>query len=116
MKKLMISTIIILPLLLLAILLVSGAIMSLITHIYVEAVEFSANDTIVLVMNDEQNPPTYNLGEQITILPLKATNRGLEYTNYDENLLQVSEDGILTPIFYGETYELIVLSNKTHKK
>ncbi len=114
MKKLMISTIIILPLLLLAILLVSGAIMSLITHIYVEAVEFSANDTIVLVMNDEQNPPTYNLGEQITILPLKATNRGLEYTNYDENLLQVSEDGILTPIFYGETYVTVrSTENKT---
>ena len=68
MKKLISSTIIILPLLLLAILLVSGAVMSLLTHIYVEKVEFSDNQAIVLVMDDVEHPPTHNLGEDITII------------------------------------------------
>ena len=56
MKKLMTSTIILLPLLLLAIMLVSGAIMSLVTHIYVEQVEFVGNGTLVLVMENEEDP------------------------------------------------------------
>lgn len=104
MKKLISSIIIIMPLLLLAILLVSGAIVSLLTHIYVEKIEFSNNETLYLVMDDEQNPPTYNLGDEVTVLPLKATNRDLVYTNYDESLLQISDDGVVTALFYGETY------------
>ena len=103
MKKLISSTIIILPLLLLAILLVSGAVMGLLTHIYVEKVEFSNNEAIVLVMNDEKNPPKYNLKESVNIFPLEAKNRNLIFTNYNEDLLQISEDGIVTPKFYGET-------------
>ena len=104
MKKLISSIIIILPLLLLVILLVSGAIVSLLTHIYVEKIEFSNNEAIVLVMDDELAPPTHNLKDDITILPLKATNRDLVYTNYDSSLLQISDDGVITPLFYGETY------------
>ncbi len=103
MKKLMTSTIIILPLIILAIMLVSGAIMSLVTHIYVERVEFSNNEAIVLVMNDEQNPPTHNLKADINVFPLEAPNRDIVYTDYDENLLQISDDGVITPLFYGET-------------
>lgn len=104
MKKIISSIIIIMPLLLLAILLVSGAIVSLLTHIYVEKIEFSNNETLYLVMDDEQNPPTYNLGDEVTVLPLKATNRDLVYTNYDQSLLQISDDGVVTALFYGETY------------
>ncbi len=113
MKKLISSTIIILPLLLLAILLVSGAVMSLLTHIYVEKVEFSDNQAIVLVMDDVEHPPTHNLGEDITILPLEASNRDLVYTDYDEKLVEVSEKGIITPKFYGETY--ITVESKENK-
>lgn len=113
MKKLMTSTIIILPLIILAIMLVSGAIMSLVTHIYVERVEFSNNEAIVLVMNDEQNPPTHNLKADINVFPLEAPNRDIVYTDYDANLLQISDDGIITPLFYGETS--ITVQSKENK-
>ena len=103
MKKLMTATIIILPILLLAILLVSGAIMSMVTHIYVDALEFVKDDAIVLVMKDEKNPPTYDLGKEVTVLPIKASNQNLDFTVEDESLLKV-ENGILIPKFYGETF------------
>ncbi len=103
MRKLIISTIIILPIILLAILLVSGAILSLVTHIYVEALEFSNNKAIVLVMDDEEHPPVYNLADDITILPVKASDRRLTYTADKEGLLDISSDGILTARFFGQT-------------
>ena len=103
MRKLIISTIIILPIILLAILLVSGAILSLVTHIYVEALEFSNNKAIVLVMEDEEHPPVYNLADDITILPVKASDRRLTYTADKEGLLDISSDGILTARFFGQT-------------
>lgn len=104
MKKLISSIIIIMPLLLLAILLVSGAIVSLLTHIYVEKIEFSNNETLYLVMDDEQNPPTYNLGDEVTVLPLKATERGLIFNSGDESVATVTPDGEISASFYGETY------------
>ena len=113
MKKLISSAIIILPLLLLAILLVSGAIMGLLTHIYVEKVEFADNEAIIIVMEDEKEPPKYNLSEEINIFPLEATNRNLVYTGYDENVVEVNEEGIVTPVFYGETY--ITVQSKENK-
>lgn len=100
----MTSTIIILPLIILAIMLVSGAIISLVTHIYVEKVEFSNSEAIVLVMDDETNPPTHDLKAEITVFPLEAPNRDIVYTDYDKSLLKISDDGIVTPLFYGETY------------
>ena len=109
MKKLMVSTIIILPLLLLAILLVSGAILSLTTHIYVEGLEFPSDEAIWLTMDDMSNPPTYDLGAEVTILPLKATNRELQYKSKDENIVNVDQNGTIKAVFYGET-EIIVNS------
>ena len=103
MKKLMTSTIIILPLLLLAILLVSGAILSLVTHIYVESVEFSKKDAIVLVM-DEDHRQTYNCMDEINVFPINAKNQDLTFTSSNEEVAQVSPQGIVTPVFYGETY------------
>lgn len=102
MKKLMVSTIIILPLLILAIMLVSGAIMSFVTHIYVESVEFVENETLVLVMNDEQTPPSQKL--EVNVLPWKAKNRELIYTAADENIAAVDQAGVVTAKYYGETY------------
>lgn len=104
MKKLMISTIIVLPLLLLAILLISGAIMSMLTHIYVDSIEFTSNEAIILVMDNEKNPPKYNLSEDITILPLKASDRNLIYSSNDNALIEISGDGVITAKGYGETY------------
>ncbi len=102
MKKLMTSVIILLPLLILAILLVSGAILSLVTHIYVESVEFVGNGALVLRMEDEAAPPTKQL--EVNVLPLKAENRGLVYTVENENIATVDANGVVTAKFYGETY------------
>ncbi len=113
MKKLISAAIVILPLLLLAILLVSGAVMGFFTHIYVENLEFSDSEAIVLVMDDMSNPPRHDLEKDITIFPLEATNRKLVYTDYDEDLIEISADGVITPIFYGETY--ITVQSKENK-
>ncbi len=102
MKKLMTSTIILLPLILLAILLVSGAIKALTTHIYVDRVEFVDDDTLVLVMDDEENPPDELL--EVNVLPLKAENRGLIFTIDDESIATVDESGNVVAKYYGETY------------
>ncbi len=104
MKKLMTSTIIILPLILLAIMLVSGAVLPLITHIYVDNVEFTAKDALVLVMKDESDPPTYDLGAEVNVLPIQAPNRGVEFESADESVVRVSADGVVTAAYYGETY------------
>ena len=106
MKKLMTSTIILLPLLILAIMLVSGAIMSLVTHIYVESVEFVQNETLVLVMSDEEMPPEKQL--EVNILPLKAENRGVRYSIEDESIASVDENGVITANYFGETYVTVV--------
>ncbi len=113
MKKLITSTIIVLPLIILAILLVSGAIMSLTTHIYVEAIDLTKEDAIRLRMEDETNPPTYNLANDITVLPLKATNRALVYKSEDENIVSISANGVITAKFYGETY--VSVTSKENK-
>ena len=104
MKKLMASAIIILPLLLLAILLVSGAILSLVTHIYVEDVEFAKKDAIVLLMDNEENPQTRNIMDEVNVFPISAKNRDLIFSSSNENVATVNEEGIVTPVFYGETY------------
>lgn len=104
MKKLMSATIILLPLIILAIMLVSGAIMSLTTHIYVEKVEFSDQNAIILVMDDESNPPTYDLSSEINIFPAKAQKRDIVFASKDESLVKVNEEGVITAVFYGETY------------
>ncbi len=101
MKKLMISTIILLPLLILAIMLVSGAIMSMVTHIYVEQVEFVDNGTITLIMDDEQTPPKRVL--PVNILPLKAKNRDIMFSSADDGIVSVDESGTVTARFYGRT-------------
>ncbi len=103
MKKLMTSMIIVLPLLILAIMLVSGAIMSLVTHIYVESVEFVENSALVLVMKDEAAPPSEKL--EVNILPLKAENRDLIFTVEDESIASYDEEkGTVTARGFGETY------------
>ncbi len=114
MKKLMTSTIIVLPLILLGILLVSGAIMSFTVHIYVDAVELSKKDTIILRMDDETAPPSYDKWkDEITILPLKATNKELIYSSEDESIVTIDKDGVIHAKFYGETY--VTVSSKENK-
>ncbi len=102
MKKLMTSTIILLPLLLLAIMLASGAITSMFTHVYVESVEFVDSGTLVLVMKDEEDPPTEQLA--VNVFPLRAESREVVFSVDDKNVASVDENGIVTAKFYGETY------------
>ncbi len=110
MKKLITSIIIVLPLIILMILLVSGAIMSLSVHIYVESVELTSDSTIYLVMDDEENPPTYDLGAEVTVLPLKATNRNLNFKSDNQEVATVDANGKITAVYFGETY--ITISSK----
>ncbi len=111
MRKLMTSTIILLPLLLLAIMLVSGAIMSIVTHIYVESVEFVENETLVLVMKNEQTPPSEKL--EVTILPFEAENRDLVFTVEDESIASVDETGKITAKYFGETVVTVASKENT---
>ncbi len=114
MKKLMISTIILLPLIILAILLVSGAIKALTTHIYVDRVEFVDDDTLVLVMDDEENPPAEQL--EVNVLPLKAKNRDLIFSMDDESIATVDASGRVVAKFYGETYINVMSAEDNLKK
>ncbi len=111
MKKLMISTIILLPLLILAIMLVSGAIMSLVTHIYVESIEFVQDDTLVLVLKDEAAPPSAKC--EVNILPLKATNRDIVFESKDQSIVTIDSEGVVTAKYFGETY--VTVSSKENK-
>ncbi len=114
MKKLMTSTIILLPLIILAILLVSGAIKALTNHIYVDYVEFVDDDTLVLVMDDEENPPAEQL--EVNVLPLQAENRGLIFSMDDENIATVDASGKVVAKFYGETYINVMSAEDNLKK
>lgn len=114
MKKLMTSTIILLPLIILAIMLVSGAIKALMTHIYVDRVEFVDEDTLVLVMDDEENPPSEQL--EVNVLPLKAENRDLIFTMDDESIATVDASGKVVAKFYGETYVNVMSAEDNLKK
>ncbi len=102
MKKLMVSTIILLPLLILLIMLVSGAIMSLVTHIYVEQVEFVDDDTLVLVLSDEGNPPSAKC--EVNILPLKASNRDIAFKSGDDQIVTIDDSGVVKAQYFGETF------------
>ncbi len=114
MKKLMTSTIILLPLIILAILLVSGAIKALMTHIYVDMVEFVDDDTLVLIMDDEENPPAEQL--EVNVLPLKAENRDLIFSMDDESIASVDASGRVVAKFYGETYVNVMSAEDNLKK
>ncbi len=102
MKKLMVSTIILLPLLILAIMLVSGAIMSMIVHIYVEKVEFVKSETLVLVMKDESAPPEELL--EVNVFPLEADDQDLVFSIEDTDVATVDENGKIKANYYGETF------------
>ncbi len=101
MKKLMTSMIIVLPLLILAIMLVSGAIVGLATHIYVERVEFIDDGAVWLVMTDESAPPQESLA--VNVLPLKAENREVVFWADDEDVVTVNSKGVVTATGFGET-------------
>ena len=102
MKKLMGSAVILLPLVVLMVLLVSGAVLGMLTHIYVEALEFVQPDTVVLIMDDESAPPTYKA--EVNVLPLNATNQKLTYTSDDASVVTVDANGQVKAVGYGETY------------
>lgn len=108
MKKLMTSVIILLPLIILLILLVSGAIIGFLTHIYVESVEFVDADTLVLQLKDETQPPQHRL--KVNVLPLEADNRSLNFTVDDSDIVEVSEDGTVTARYFGETFVTVASS------
>ena len=128
MKKLMISAVLLLPLVVLMILLISGSIIGKTTHLYVEALSFSNSETLVLVMDDENNPPSEKL--EVNVNPSAATNKQLKYFSADESVVTVSDTGIVTAVDYGKTSitvtsvendavsvtrDILVTDNKIHR-
>lgn len=101
MKKLMMSAVVLLPLVVLMILLISGTIIGKTTHLYVEALAFPNNETLVLVMDDENNPPSEQL--EVNIYPSAATNKSLKYSSADEKVVSISDNGVVTAVDYGKT-------------
>ncbi|MDE7454512.1 MAG: Ig-like domain-containing protein [Clostridia bacterium] len=128
MKKLMMSAVLLLPLVVLMILLVSGSIIGKTTHLYVEGLSFSNPGTLVLVMDDENNPPSEQL--EIRVNPSAATNKQLKYSSDKESVVTVSDDGVVTAVDYGQatitvtsvendaisiTRDVLVTDNKIHR-
>lgn len=113
MKKLMTASIIILPFLLLAIMFVSSAIVANFAHIYVETVESIEKEALVLIMNDESDPPEYDLNGHENILPISANNRGRNFSLDDKDFITVSGSGKVQTVYYGETH--ITVASKENK-
>lgn len=100
MKKTMIFTLILMPLIVLGILLLSGNIVNLSTYLYVEYIEF-VDDEIVLQKDTEANV----FGEvKVNVFPLLANNRAVEFWSDDESIVTVDSEGKIVGVNFGETY------------
>ena len=102
MKKLMLSAIILLPLIILLILSVSTVIVSSTNHIYVENVEIvDAEQTLTLIKSDD-TVPTYQL--KVNIFPMLASNKNLVYWSDDDSVASVDKNGVIYGNDFGTTY------------
>lgn len=101
MKKIMLSSIVLLPLVVLLILTLGGMVVSKTNYIYVERVEFTQTDTLVLIKDGEERP-TAKLS--VNVLPLRASNAAVRFASDDESIVTVDEKGVVTGVDYGETF------------
>lgn len=101
MKKIMLSSLVLLPLIVLLILTLGGMVVSKTSYIYVDKVEFSESDTLVLIKDGEDNP-TAQL--EVDVLPLRATDRSVTFSSDDESIVTVDENGLVTGLDYGTTF------------
>lgn len=101
MKKIMLSSLVLLPLIVLLILTLGGMVVSKTSYIYVEKVEFTESDVLVLI-KDGQDDPTAQL--TVNVLPLRATDKSVVFSSDDESIVTVSADGVVTGVDYGTTF------------
>ena len=78
MKKIMLSSLVLLPLIVLLILTLGGMVVSKTNYIYVERVEFTQTDTLVLIKDGEERP-TAKLS--VNVLPLRASNAAVRFAS-----------------------------------
>ncbi len=100
MKKTMIFTLILMPLIVLGILLLSGNIVNMSTYLYVEYLEF-VEDEIVLQKDTADSVS----GEvKVNVFPLLANNKEVEFWSDNENIVTVNSKGKIVGVDFGETY------------
>lgn len=103
MKKIMLSTVILLPIVVLLVLLVSSSIIGSTAHIYVDSIAFADGESEIRLKwenpEDKDNAPVYRL--DVEIRPLNARNRNLIYSCDNESVCVVDENGNVTAVDYG---------------
>ena len=100
MKKTMIFTLILMPLVILGILLLSGSIVNKTTHLYVEYIEFAEKDIVLSKDSDADVLASVS----VNVYPKLAKNKEVEYWSGDENIVTISTDGIISGHDFGTTY------------
>ncbi len=101
MKKVMVSAVILLPLVILLVLLISGTVVGSVEHIYVERLEFTEQETLVLTKGGEEKPQKEL---EVLVFPRAATNQKLVFSSSDESVVTVDEKGVVYGEGYGEAY------------
>lgn len=104
MKKIMLFSVILLPLIVLLILLVSSAVVGVTKHVYVDSVEFVRQETLVLVKEDGEMPEAKL---EVNVFPRTATNEDLVFESQDESVASVDKNGVVRGVDYGETYVIV---------
>ncbi len=112
MKKTMMFTLILMPLIVLGILLLSGNIVNMSTYLYVEYIEF-VDQEIVL---QKDTAETVSGQVKVNVFPLLANNKEVEFWSDDENIVSVSDSGELVGLEIGSTYVHAMSKENNTKK
>lgn len=126
MKKIMIFSIILMPLLALCILFLGGVIINRSTYLPVEQIEFAETSVVLNKPTDDDVSKTL----QVNIFPILASNRTVEFWSGNEDIVTIDENGTITSQDFGETYvyvkskengarrascKVLVTSDRVHK-
>ena len=101
MKKIMLSSVILLPLVILLILTIGTVVVGVTNHIYVESVSFREVDTLVLVKDSDSAVPSEK--PEVNVFPLTASNAEIIYSSDDESIVKIDPDGTVHGLDFGET-------------
>lgn len=100
MKRTMIFSIILLPLIVLAIMFLSSSIVVRSTYLYVERVEF-VEENIVL---NKATSSSVSQQLNVNVFPKLANNSDVEFWSEDETVAVVDKNGVVTSKGFGSTY------------
>lgn len=100
MKKIMICSLTLLPLIILLILSVGGVVVSLSTYIYVENIEFVDNEIVLEKESDDD--VLHQL--KVNVFPMRANNKEVVFWSENEDIALVDEKGVVSGKSFGETY------------